>query len=96
MTVYCRHMPPNRTARPDAAEIERLIGLSRYRTMTRFGRALGRNPKSVMNIKYQEYIGTAFICQIASALGVKPSQISDMEDDPEQAPVPAGERKMAS
>jgi transcriptional regulator with XRE-family HTH domain len=88
-------MPLVLTAAPDYPEIRRLIKAHGW-TMTRFARMLGRAPKSVYNIKYKDVISTAFICQIATALGVKPSQISDMEDDPEEAPVSEAERKMAS
>lgn len=95
MTVYCRHMPLVPMARPDLAEIERLIAARGYRSVAQFARTLpGRPAKSIYNIKYLEFVGQAFIRQIATALDVKPSQISDMEDDPEQAPV--SERKMAS
>lgn len=77
-------MPLVPTARPDGPEIRRLIRERGY-TVKRFGQKIGRNPGSIVNLTCQDRrVSVVFIRQIATALAVRPSQISDMADDDPQ------------
>ena len=78
-------MPPLPTAQPDGPEIRRLIRERGY-SVTDFARRIGRHPQSIWVITGRSDRPVAskrFICQIARELGVRPSEISDMDDDSE-------------
>ncbi len=78
-------MPPVPTASPDGPAIRRLIRERGY-TVTGFARKLGRHPDSIWTMcsTRKPPTGIVFIRQIARELGVKPSDISDMEDGGEE------------
>ncbi len=78
-------MPPVPTALPDGPAIRALIRERGY-TVTDFARKLGRHRESiwVMCGPRKPPTSHAFLRQIARALDVKPSDISDMEDDSEE------------
>ena len=83
-------MPPLPTAQPDGPEIRRLIRERGY-SVTDFARRLGRHPQSIWVITGRAdrpAASTRFISQIARELGVRPSQISDMDDDSESGAEP--------
>jgi IS30 family transposase len=76
-------MPPVPTAKPDGPKIHALIRERGY-SVTDFARRLARHPQSIWVITGRTDRPVAskkFIRQIARELGVRPSEISDMEDD---------------
>jgi hypothetical protein len=83
-------MPPTQTVKPDGPKIRELIRQWAKAREVRgeikpFARKLGRPPDSILNVTSRgSDTSKPFIRQIAGALGVKPSEISDMppeEDD---------------
>ncbi len=80
-------MPPVPTAIPDGDKIRRLIRERGY-TVTGFAENLYRHRESIWTICGPRKPPTSlrFLRQIARELGVKPSDISDMEDDEPDAP----------
>lgn len=76
-------MPPVPTAHPDGEKIRALIKARDSGTypVRRFARRIGRHEHSVWNLIQGRTAGTAFLRQVAAALGVNPSDISDMADD---------------
>lgn len=79
-------MPPVPTALPDGPVIHQLIRERGY-TVTGLARKLGRHPQSiwVMCGPRRPPTSHAFLRQIARELGVRPSEISDMDDDESEA-----------
>ena len=89
---YCLHMPPVETARPDGPKIGELIRARGY-SQSSLGRAIGRHPQTIWDIVHARNaaISIPLLFQIARALRVKPSDISDWTaDDDEDEPETAG------
>ena len=83
-------MPPVPTAHPDGPKIHGLIKERGY-SITDFARRIGRHPQSIWVITGRADRPVAskrFISQIARELGVRPSEISDMNDDSESSAEP--------
>jgi hypothetical protein len=83
-------MPPVPTAQPDGVKIHALIKARDGETyaVERFARRIGRHPHSIWNLIQGRNAGTAFLRQVARELGVRPSEISDMDDDAGSEPEP--------
>ncbi len=81
-------MPPVPTAQPYGLKIQALIKERDSGTyaVERFARRIGRHPQSLWNIVRGTTTSRAFLRQIARELGVRPSDISDMEDDEPDVP----------
>ena len=83
-------MPPVPTAQPDGVKIHALIKQrdSEPWAVERFGRRIGRHPQSIWNLIQGRTAGVVFLRQVARELGVRPSDISDMDDDTQSEPEP--------
>jgi transcriptional regulator with XRE-family HTH domain len=84
---YCQHMALVPIAQPDSSKIRELIW-ARGHSQADFARMIGRPPRSLYTLLNDgRPASVAFIRQIARALHVKPSDISDWTgDDNESEP----------